>query len=151
TALSGGNPAAGGQVAEDLKGRAVLSVNAVVPSSGWHVFVELPVEEAYASIYAAIKRSAFLLAACLICASLAALVFSRRMTGPIRALTKGAALIGGGHLDQRITIRTGDELEGLGHQFNRMAARLQESHATLEHRVAERTAQLAAARDLAMA
>jgi signal transduction histidine kinase len=61
---------------------------------------------------------------------------------PIRALTDGAARIGGGDLSQRIAIRTGDELEALGDQFNGMVAKLQNSYATLERKVEERTRQL---------
>ena len=67
---------------------------------------------------------------------------ARRMVGPIRALSTGAALIGSGDLGQRITIRTGDELEGLAGQFNEMAGRLQESYAGLERKVEERTSEL---------
>jgi signal transduction histidine kinase len=50
--------------------------------------------------------------------------------------------IGRGNLTQRIAIKTNDELESLGDEFNKMAARLQESYATLEHKVEERTRQL---------
>ena len=110
-----------GQVAVDLNGKSVLSVHATVPSLGWLVFVELPVDEAYASIYASALRSLILLLGLLVCAILAALFLSRRMTIPILALTRGAARIGSGDLEQRLEIRTGDELEALGEEFNRMA------------------------------
>ena len=122
-----------------------------MPSLGWLVLVELPVDEAYASIYASALRSLILLLGLLVCAILAALFLSRRMTIPILALTHGAARIGSGDLEQRLAIRTGDELEALGEQFNRMAAQLRESYATLEGKVVERTAQLAQARDQALA
>ena len=139
------------EVAEDLSGHSVLSAHALVPSLGWHVFVELPIEEGYASIRASIERSALLFIGLLGCAVAAAFLLSRHMTVPIQALARGAERIGVGHLDQRIKIKTGDELEVLGDQFNRMAARLQDSYATLERRVDTRTAELASARDLAMA
>ena len=42
------------------------------------------------------------------------------MVGPIQALRAGAERIGGGDLAQRISIKTGDELEGLADQFNDM-------------------------------
>jgi signal transduction histidine kinase/ActR/RegA family two-component response regulator/HPt (histidine-containing phosphotransfer) domain-containing protein len=147
TALSGAVPARGGEIGEDLAGRRVLSAYAPVNPLGWFVFVELPVDEAYASIYASIRRSAVLLSWLLVCAGLAALVLSRRMTGPIHELTRGAARIGDGDLEQRLAIRTGDELEALGEQFNRMAGQLSESYTTLERKVVERTAELAQARD----
>jgi signal transduction histidine kinase/CheY-like chemotaxis protein len=75
-------------------------------------------------------------------AVLASLVLARKMVTPIRALQIGAARIGSGLLDHRIDIKTGDELEALGDQFNSMAAQLQDSYATLEHKVEERTHQL---------
>jgi signal transduction histidine kinase/CheY-like chemotaxis protein len=106
------------------------------------VFVELPVGEAYAPLYASIRRSGALLLAAFVLAVFAGLYLARRMVVPIRALRDGAARIGSGDLTQRIAIRTNDELEALGNQFNSMAAQLQESYATLERKVEERTNQL---------
>src|SRR5204863_6229714 len=74
-----------------------------------------------------------------------ALILARRMTGPIHALQEGAARIGAGDLDRRLDIETGDELEALAQQFNRMAGDLQTSYAELEHKVEERTAELSEA------
>jgi signal transduction histidine kinase len=107
------------------------------------MFVELPVEEAYAPLYATLERSALILLAGLLLALVAGLVLARRMVVPIQALRLGAARIGSGDLGQRIAIRTGDELEGLANQFNDMAGKLQESYADLEKKVEERTEQLA--------
>jgi hypothetical protein len=45
------------QEATDINGRRVLIAHAPVMPLGWLVFVELPVEEAYAPLYAAIERS----------------------------------------------------------------------------------------------
>src|SRR5213592_2961396 len=64
------------------------------------------------------------------------------MVTPIQALQVGAARIGAGELDQRIDVRTGDELEALGDQFNSMATQLKESYAGLERKVEERTHEL---------
>ena len=76
---------------------------------------------------------------------LASLLLARRMATPIQALQAGAARIGAGALDQRIDVKTGDELEGLADQFNRMAGQLQESYATLEQKVEDRTRELSEA------
>src|SRR5262249_60345687 len=106
------------------------------------IFVELPIDEAYAPLYSSIMRSAVLLLVALALALVAGLLFARRMVVPIRALQEGAMRIGRGNLTQRIAIKTNDELEALGDEFNKMAARLQESYAKLEHKVEESTRQL---------
>jgi signal transduction histidine kinase/CheY-like chemotaxis protein len=126
----------------DLSGRAVLSAYAPVARVGWLVFIEAPRGEAFATLYASLTRSAAMLLAGLAVAFGCGLALARRMIAPIHALRASAARIGSGDLGHRISIRTGDELESLGDQFNAMAARLQESHATLEHKVEERTHQL---------
>ncbi len=122
-----------------------VSAHASVAALGWHVFVELPFAEAYAPLFSSIYRSIALLIAALALAAVAGLAVVRRMIVPIEALRAGAEQIGHGNLSQRISIKTGDELEVLGDQFNAMAAQLQGSYATLERKVDERTHQLALA------
>lgn len=132
-------------VATDVQGRRVLTAHAEVAPLGWLVFVDLPTDEAYAPLYGSVLRSGALLAAALMLAFFAGLFLARRMVVPIAALRDGAARIGRGDLSHRISIKTGDEVEALGDQFNSMAAQLEDSYATLEHKVEERTHQLALA------
>jgi signal transduction histidine kinase len=142
---------AGAEVAEtsqsafDLSGQRVLTTYAMAKPLDWLVFVELPEQEANARLIAALRRSLFLTLAGLGLALVSALLLARRMVIPIKSLAVGAEHIGTGMLDHRITIKTGDELEALGEQFNRMASQLQGSYASLERKVEERTQQLQAA------
>jgi signal transduction histidine kinase/CheY-like chemotaxis protein len=126
----------------NLFGQPVLTAYAPVGRVGWFVFVETPRAEAFSTLYGSLARSGALLLAGLMIAFVCGLVLARRMIAPIHTLRTSAARIGSGDLAHRISIRTGDELESLGAQFNAMAARLQESYATLEHKVEERTHQL---------
>jgi signal transduction histidine kinase/CheY-like chemotaxis protein len=139
---SGGGPSETVQESENIEGRKVLTAYAPVAPLGWLVFVELPAEEAYAPLYAALQRLALVLVAALFFAVLAGMFLAGRMIGPIRALRAGAARIGSGDLSQQIHIKTGDELEALADQFNDMAGRLQESYAGLEQKVEQRTHEL---------
>jgi signal transduction histidine kinase/CheY-like chemotaxis protein len=141
---SGGEDAAASPVqeSENIEGRKVLTAYARVAPLGWLMFVELPAEEAYAPLYAALKRLGFVLLAALCIAVLAGMFLAGRMVGPIQALRTGAARLGGGDLSQRIAVKTGDELEALADQFNAMAGQLQESYAGLEKKVEERTHEL---------
>jgi signal transduction histidine kinase len=131
------------QEADDVRTRRVLTAYAPVAPLGWIMFVELPVGEAYAPLYATLERSGLLLLAGLLLALIAGLVLARKMVVPIQALRVGAARIGAGDLTQRLSIKTGDELEGLADQFNDMTGKLQESYADLEKKVELRTQELA--------
>jgi signal transduction histidine kinase/CheY-like chemotaxis protein len=141
---SGGEDASASPVqeSENIEGRKVLTAYARVAPLGWLMFVELPAAEAYAPLYAALKRLGFVLLAALCIAVLAGMFLAGRMVGPIQALRTGAARLGSGDLSQRIAVKTGDELEALADQFNAMAGQLQESYAGLEKKVEERTHEL---------
>jgi signal transduction histidine kinase len=129
----------------DRSGREVLTASAPIGALGWLVFVDLPVAEALQPVYAALQRSAIVLAAGLLFAILLGTLLARRMVVPIHALARGAARIGGGDLDHRIEVYSGDEVQSLADSFNDMGKRLKESYATLEQKVADRTSELSEA------
>ena len=141
-AQAGGAGASADAAALNIQGQEVLTASAPIAPLGWTMFVELPVEEAYASLYQALQRLTIVLLMASLFAVLAGIFLARRMVGPIQALRAGAARIGGGDFTQRISIKTGDELEGLADQFNDMGSRLRESYADLENKVEVRTAEL---------
>jgi two-component system, NtrC family, sensor kinase len=129
-------------VGRDPSGGKVLTATQSIPSLGWHVFVEQPLGEAFAPLYSSILRTIILLIVALALACLVSLVLTRRMVTPIETLQVGAARIGGGDLDHTIQVRTGDELQALAEEFNRMTGQLRESYAGLEMKVEERTRDL---------
>jgi signal transduction histidine kinase/putative methionine-R-sulfoxide reductase with GAF domain len=129
-------------LARDSNGQEVLSAHAAIPTLHWTVFVESPRAEAFAPLYATLQRTSLLLVAALLISITASFFLARALVRPLRALQEGAAQIGAGDLDRHIEVRTGDELEGLAEQFNRMSAQLRESYAGLERKVAQRTAEL---------
>jgi len=128
--------------AVNLAGAPVLSAHATIPGLNWLVFVEVPTWQAQQPVVDYGLRALSLLVLCLIIAGLAGALLARHMVVPIRALQAGAERIGGGEFDHRLSIKTGDELEALANQFNRSAAALEESYATLEQRVEDRTREL---------
>ena len=140
-----------GIVARNLAGDEVLTTHAPIALLGWHVFVEQPVAEAFEPLYALIVRAAALLAVGLALAVLASLALARRMVTPIETIRAGAQRIAQGRLSERIDVRSGDELEALAGEFNRMAGRLEASYADLERKVEERTLEAREARTQAEA
>jgi signal transduction histidine kinase/putative component of toxin-antitoxin plasmid stabilization module len=143
------------RLAKDLAGITVLTAYAPIEPArdqplqgarptalGWKVFVEQPVSEVYQALDATVIRTVALLVAGLLFSALAAMWLARNMARPISVLQEGAQRIGSGDLETQIQMKTGDELESLADQFNRMTAQLRESYAGLERKVEERTAEL---------
>ena len=145
TPAPGGDAADTATVARNLKDQRVLTAHVTIPSLRWTVFVELPLEEAFAPLEASVRRTALLELVGIALSVIVSLILARTMVRPIRALQAGAARFGEGNLTDRIVVRTGDELEGLAEQFNSMAGRLHESYAGLERKVEERTHELSEA------
>jgi signal transduction histidine kinase/CheY-like chemotaxis protein len=131
--------------AVDSQGQPVLAAFAAIPPLGWFVFVEQLRAQALAPLYTSLSRTAVVLLLAMSLALLASLLLARRMVAPIRQLQSGAQKIGAGELGYRIHVDSGDELQELAEQFNRMGVQLQESYADLERRIAERTRDLEAA------
>jgi signal transduction histidine kinase len=69
---------------------------------------------------------------------------SRKITDPIRQLRESVEITGSGDLNHRVRIETGDEIEELAEEFNRMTEALQNSYVNLEQKVQQRTQEVSA-------
>jgi signal transduction histidine kinase len=128
--------------AHDPKGREVLSAHSTIAPLGWVVFVDQPLEEALEPLRASARRTGLLVVAGILLSIAVSALLARRMARPIQVLQESAAKIGAGDLAHQIELRSGDELETLADEFNRMTSRLRESYATLEQKVEDRTREL---------
>src|SRR5918999_4288085 len=137
-----GLPAPNAIVAADLQGKRVLSSFALIPTLDWAVVLERPVEEAYESLYASMIRTSTLFMIGLGMALIASLFLARRVVRPVRILRQGVERIGSGDLAYRLDLKTGDEMEILADEFNKMTSQLQESYVNLEQKVEARTKEL---------
>jgi len=98
-------------VTRNIEGQKVFSSHAVIPILDWAVFIERPVGEAYAPIYASLLRTSILLLMGLGVALLASFFVARRVVRPLQTLRQGVEQIGSGDLSARLEIKTGDEIE----------------------------------------
>lgn len=134
---------------EDFSGQEIVASFAPVPGTPW----ALVARESWASLsHTSRGYIQFLLFLLLLGGVVPAAIVMfgvRYITRPVEGLINAAREISGGNFGQRIEARTGDEIEELAIQFNRMAAHLQESYTTLEMRVADRTRELATLNQIA--
>jgi len=75
-------------------------------------------------------------------ALIASWFLARRVVRPVRILSEGVERIGAGDLGYRLDLKTGDEIEVLADEFNKMTTQLQESYSNLEQKVEDRTREL---------
>ncbi|MBY6276791.1 sensor histidine kinase [Symbiobacterium thermophilum] len=96
------------------------------------IYLKDSLEEAYARLQD--LRDILLVATLVAMASTVVLgvALARTITGPIRELTRTAALIAGGNFDQKIPVRSGDEIGQLAEMFNRMSRQLKETMSEIQ-------------------
>ncbi len=129
-------------VTPNVQGKKVLTASAQVTGLDWAVIVDRPVEEAYEPLYASVIRTSTVLLFGLGLALMASLFIGRRVVKPVGILREGVERIGKGDLGHRLDLKTGDEIEVLADEFNKMTAQLQESYSNLEQKVEDRTKEL---------
>ena len=134
-------------IGRSLGGQEVFSSWAPIPMLGWVVFIEQSVDEVYGPLYASLFRTSGLLLVGLAMALVASLLVARRVVRPLETLRKGVERVGGGDTISRLEIKTGDEIEVLADEFNKMTENLRGAHDGLERKVAERTRDLAVANE----
>ena len=139
----GGREAVVGMIeAEGLEGGAVMLSAAHLVAPGWLVVLEQSRAEVMGPVYTTLLATALWMAGGVLAALAVGYYLARRLARPIVELRRGASRLAGGDLSTRIEVKTGDEVEALADEFNRMADQLQEYTAGLERKVAEKTAQL---------
>jgi signal transduction histidine kinase len=134
-------------VSSNVQGENVFTSSAVIPGLDWAVIIEQPLEEAYQPLYASILRTSSLLLIGLGLALLASLFLARRVVRPLGTLRQGVERIAKGDLDFRLKLKTGDEIEILAEEFNKMAVALGAAYTGLEEKVRERTQELVIANE----
>ncbi|WP_224247506.1 ATP-binding protein [Hyalangium gracile] len=94
------------------------------PRHSWAVGVMAPRDVALAPLYSWLRAKLAVFAAILLLSALMSAILARFYARPVRRLQKMARALGQGDMAQRVSIRTGDELQELGTAFNEMAARV---------------------------
>ncbi len=93
----------------------------------WLAVSEWPADDAQSVIYDILVQSAIIILISLILTVVLSLIMVRQIVKPIAILENGAKQIAKGKLDLQINLKTGDEFETLGDNFNMMTKALAEN------------------------
>jgi HAMP domain-containing protein len=135
----------------DERGLQVLSSYAPVPGTTWGLIIEQPWSTLTTSITSYQRAILGLIAGGLVLLAVVIVAGVRRMTGPLRDLVSASRAISDGDFQTRVQVATGDEIETLATQFNRMSIRLQDSYQALARRVTLRGRELTALNEVTSA
>jgi PAS domain S-box-containing protein len=118
----------------DPDGREIVASFAPVPGTPWG----LVTERSWQTLLAPGQRYGeflfLLLMLGLVVPAVVVTIGVRRITQPINRLISATEAVAAGDLGHTTMVQTGDEIEDLSQQFNRMSARLAESYAALQER-----------------
>ena len=142
TARPGSNATTAAIKAVSLDGKPTYASVAPIGTPPWTIVIEQPADVVTAPLRRSLLGALAILAIALLMSFLVSLWYARRLSRPILSLEAAAADFGKGNFRNRIDVRTGDEIELLAGELNRMADQLQEYTDGLERRVAEKTVEL---------
>lgn len=115
------------------------ATNGSLEKGAWHTFVWQSSDELFSPIRHLMTWMLILASVALFLLATLGYFAASRIVTPVRRLQEAARLIGRGELQEPIQIHTGDELEDLAVEFNRMHKQLQASFAGLSTEVEEKT------------
>ncbi|MEM9539475.1 MAG: ATP-binding protein [Cyanobacteria bacterium P01_E01_bin.42] len=115
----------------------------------WLLVVTIPESDFMAQIHQNTRTTVALCLTALIVAGIIGIITARWITRPLLNLNDAAKDIARGKWERSVEIDRNDEVGELAKSFNGMKRQLQESFATLEGRVEERTIELATAKEAA--
>jgi signal transduction histidine kinase/CheY-like chemotaxis protein/HAMP domain-containing protein len=128
-------------------GLVTLGVTRRLTTVPWTLFFFAPERTVLAPARQLVRETMTVNGLVLIVATIAGLLFARRITGPVQALTSAARAVRGGDLSVNVDVgSSADELGELASSFNSMAAALRAAREDLEGKVRLRTEALSIAK-----
>lgn len=134
--------ALGVNIYSGIMGARVVGTYVPLGTPDWAVVTEMPLAEAYREFIGNVAISAVATLILAVLAGLMGAVMAKRLAAPLIHLIGTATRITNGEIDLRAAVVGPLEVAGLATAFNSMTARLRQTLAGLEQRVADRTAQL---------
>jgi putative nucleotidyltransferase with HDIG domain len=104
---------------------------------GWGVFVQARLQDVYAPVRRMVDSITTWALFVLGVAALAAIVFARTLSNPIKRLAAASRAFAGGDFSTRVSIRSGNEIGELAFTFNTMAGEIEDQFRRLKEAAEE--------------
>jgi HD-GYP domain-containing protein (c-di-GMP phosphodiesterase class II) len=97
-----------------------------VTGLGWGVFVQAPLQDLYSPVRRMVESITTWALFVLGLAALAAIVFARTLSNPIKRLAAASRAFASGDFSTRVRVRSGNEIGELAFTFNKMASEIED-------------------------
>ena len=125
----------------DYRGRDVIAAWRYIPSLDWGMVAKIDAKEAFADVIKLRNLVMMILAVVFVLCGIIASSIAHSISGPIKALSKGAEIVGSGNLDYKVATNLKDEIGQLSRAFDKMTRDLKmitASRDDLNREIAER-------------
>lgn len=109
---------------QSVSGSANVLLNYPIPSAGYSIKGAFVKQELYSTLVSIRNWTALLVVICLLFLIVLAVIFSKRLSHPIREVIQQMGKVESGKLDIQVPVTSVDEIGQLARGFNRMADRL---------------------------
>ncbi|AEE95268.1 methyl-accepting chemotaxis protein [Mahella australiensis] len=103
-----------------------MAAYSIVPNTGWRVVVTAPVNEVYSDVNRSLRTSAILIAVCVVAVVVLSILLSSSIVRPILAISAVMRKAAAGYLNERLSIKSGDEIGALAEDINHMLQTLRD-------------------------
>ena len=114
----------------DYRGVEVIAAWRTIPVIGWGIVAKIDSEEAFAEARHIGHFVVLIMAVLILLCGLMAFFIAHSISDPIKKLSKGAAVIGGGNLDYKVGTGSKDEIGQLSRAFDAMTESLKKTTAS---------------------
>lgn len=105
---------------KDETGKEVITYYGTIPSSGWKMVITVPTSEIFAKVNQARTLAIAIAVATVIIVSIIAVLLARMTVKPILAISHVVKKVAGGHLGDRVEVKSKDEIGQMSENINIM-------------------------------
>ncbi|MEW6087819.1 MAG: PAS domain S-box protein [bacterium] len=114
----------------DYRGKKVIAAWRHIPALDWGIVSKIDADEAFADAVNLRNTTIVILAIIFVLGVVMAFPIARSISGPIKRLSIGAEIIGGGNLDYKVSDNSKDEIGQLSRAFDKMTSDLKKTIAS---------------------
>ncbi|WP_018751836.1 methyl-accepting chemotaxis protein [Paenibacillus sanguinis] len=127
----------GSMTYQDETGQEVIAYYGTIPSTHWKMVITVPTSEIFAKVTKARNLSIVLVIATMLIVSAVAVLLARLVVKPIKAISQVMTKVAAGHLSERVSVKSRDEIGQMSENINLMIDSLSGMVRQINHTISQ--------------